>query len=160
MSCEAAARAQVFDDEGIAGIEEAIPVLLGVFDRPVVLRAADGAIDRDDHPFSKDLVYRLVIEVATVITLDEQGSAMILEEFFQMGGNLLTTGHVAGQRFKLVARGQVTDCVDIFATGGELGVIHGPAQIRTSPLDMMQLIPMYGVVLHSRLDDGFINVPA
>lgn len=102
MSCDAAARLQVVSHEGVAGIEEAVPVLLSVLDGAVVLGASDGAIDWDDHPFSQDLVDGLVVEVAPVVALDEQGSAVFAEEFFEVVGNLFTTGHVAGQGLHLV----------------------------------------------------------
>lgn len=96
MSCEAAAGLQIVDDEGISGIEEAVPILLGVLDCPVVLGAADGTVNGDDHPSGEHIVDLLMIEVATVIALDEQGSAIFAEEFFQVGGNLFTTGHITG----------------------------------------------------------------
>ena len=96
VGSQGAASFQVIQDEGIFRIHEPVPVLLGIFDGAVVFGTTVGAVDRDNMPPGQDCVDFLVIEIAPIVALDEQGSPMFAEEYFQMCADLFTGGEGTG----------------------------------------------------------------
>lgn len=104
MRREAAAGIEVLGHVRVPRIEHPVPVLLGVLDGAVVLGAVHGAVKRDDHPLGEDGVDCPVVEVCPVVSFQEQGWPVFLEEPFQVPGHLLTGRQFPGKGFKLVAR--------------------------------------------------------
>ena len=114
------------------------PVLqlgLRLFDRAVVRRIMDRAVQGQDEVVLEHGIDRRMVQVAAIVPFEEQGRTEAIEGCREIAGYFFTAGNVACHGSELVAGREVLHMVQVhFGSGGitpvVLAGVHGPRDVR------------------------------
>lgn len=119
----------------LAQRERGFEVADAFFHAAVVAGIMGRVIQRQHAEAGQHVIHRVMIKRRTIVAFEEQRCAVLAEEAFQMGRDLVAPEPVGDQRPEAIAGGEVLEGDDVMAHDPIFGRVAGPGQPGPKPVN-------------------------